>query len=238
MKGYYKGSARTLTAGDVVDPNLDANGNLVVNPNTSGAAAAALANGVANPTVPNFGAFLMGFNGTTWDRLMSGQFAGTGNIAGFLNPLPFIQYKATDQALTDGQVGLWQADNAGRIKTNPVGSDLVQTGTAASGAGVTLTLPAVASKFHYITQIVIQRFAAAALTAAAAPIVTTTTNLPGPLAFSSPADAAAQGVVSEQVIQLPGSGLKSSVVNTNTTIVLPATPNVIWRATAYYYAAS
>ncbi len=33
--------------------------------------AAALANGVANPTVPAVGAFLMGWNETTWDRLVS-----------------------------------------------------------------------------------------------------------------------------------------------------------------------
>jgi hypothetical protein len=35
------------------------------------AAAAAQADAVANPTIPNVGAFLSGYNGTTWDRLRS-----------------------------------------------------------------------------------------------------------------------------------------------------------------------
>lgn len=40
-------------------------------------AAAALADAAANPTVPGVGAFLMGFNGTTWDRVRT---ANTGRL--------------------------------------------------------------------------------------------------------------------------------------------------------------
>jgi len=39
-------------------------------------AAAALADNTANPTVPGVGAFLMGFDGTNWDRLQTGAATG------------------------------------------------------------------------------------------------------------------------------------------------------------------
>lgn len=117
----------------------------------------------------------------------------------------------------------------------PLPSTLAVTNTGAAGAAVTLTLPAAGvGLFHYLTHILIERYATALLTAAATPLVVTTTNLPGTLAFSFPADAAAQGVVSPKIVE-PTTPLKSSTANTATTIVCPATPNVIWRVTAFYY---
>ena len=113
------------------------------------------------------------------------------------------------------------------------------TGAAgvAAAAAVTLSLAAGgAGFFHYITRLVMQRFATAALTAAATPIVVTTTNLPGSKAFSFPADAAAQGVVAQEVLE-PTVPIRSSAANTATTIVCPATTAVIWRVTADYYLA-
>lgn len=109
------------------------------------------------------------------------------------------------------------------------------TATAAAGAALTLTLAAPGvGLFHYITRLAITRFAAAALTAAAAPIVVTTTNIGGALAFSVPAEAAAQGVVWEKEIDFT-QPIKSSVANTATTIVCPLTAGVLWRVTAYGY---
>ena len=109
------------------------------------------------------------------------------------------------------------------------------TGAAGSAVTVTLTAPGVGLR-HYITYISINRFAAALLVAAATPVVVTTTNLPGSLAFSRPADAAAQGTLDSyrEDFAFP---IMSSAQNANTTIVCPATTNVIWRATVMYYVA-
>jgi hypothetical protein len=89
---------------------------------------------------------------------------------------------------------------------------------------------------HYLTYLSINRFATALLTAAAAPVVVTTTNLPGALAFSFAADAAAQGTMDRwrEDFSFP---LAASAQATATTIVCPVTTGVIWRVTAGYYVA-
>ena len=114
---------------------------------------------------------------------------------------------------------------------------LAATAVGAAGAAVTLTLAAAPTGMrHYLTYLSINRFAAALLTAAAAPVTVTTTNLPGSLAFSFAADAAAQGTLDRwrEDFAYP---LVTNALATATTIVCPATPNVIWRVTAGYYQA-
>lgn len=114
-------------------------------------------------------------------------------------------------------------------------SDLVVSATAAAGSIVTATLPAVAGQFHRISAIVIERFAAAVLVPAATPTVVTTTNLPGTLAFTLPADALAQGAVDRaSYLPMGNAPLKASAAGTASTIVAPATTNVIWRVNVYY----
>lgn len=111
------------------------------------------------------------------------------------------------------------------------------TNTGAAGAAVTLTIASPGAGLrHYLTYISISRFAAALMTAAATPLIVTTTNLPGSLAFSVPADAAAQGAVAtiREDFAYP---LAASAQGTATTIVCPATTNAIWRVTAGYYVA-
>ena len=113
----------------------------------------------------------------------------------------------------------------------------IVTAVGASGAAVTLTLPAPGVGLRqYLTYLAINRFAAAALTAAAAPVTVTTTNLPGTLAFSFAADAALQGTLDRwrEDFAYP---IPANAQNTATTIVCPATPNVIWRVTGGYYIA-
>lgn len=113
----------------------------------------------------------------------------------------------------------------------------IVTVTAAAGAIATLTIPSPGAGLrNYITYISINRFASALLVAAAAPVLVTTTNLPGTLVFSFPADAAAQGTLFplREDFAYP---LASSALATATTIVGPATANVIWRITAGYYVA-
>jgi len=116
-------------------------------------------------------------------------------------------------------------------------SVLAVTATGASGAAVTLTLPAVSSQFHYITHIRIQLYAAAARTGGATPVVVTTTNLPGSLAYTFET-AQAIGTTVERVTELSGNPLKSSTVNTATTIVCPVATSGIWRVTCHYYSAA
>lgn len=124
------------------------------------------------------------------------------------------------------------ADFTTIIERIPATSGLTATGAAA--AAVTLTIPAAgAGLFHYINWIRIEHFATALLVAAAAPVIVTTTNLPGTPSFNFRADAAAQGTLTEKVVNndMP---IRSSAANTNTTVVCPATTSVIWRATASY----
>lgn len=110
------------------------------------------------------------------------------------------------------------------------------TGTAAAGTGVTVTLPAVASQFHYINTIELTAYTAAARIGAATPVLVTSTNLPGSPAWDfSSADAI--GTVELKFFTFPAP-VKSSTVNTNTTIVCPATTSVIWRINVSYYAAA
>ncbi len=121
----------------------------------------------------------------------------------------------------------------------PPGGMTTMTATAvgAAGAAVTLTIPAPpAGLRNYISYLAINRFASAALTAAAAPLTVTTTNIAGSLAFSVPTEAAAQGTLDRWREDFAWP-LASSALATATTFACPATPNVIWRATAAYFVA-
>lgn len=123
------------------------------------------------------------------------------------------------------------------VRNIPKAADLAVTATAAAAAGVTLTLPAAgAGLFHYITSLEITLFAAAAGTAAATPVIVTSTNLPGSLAWSFEAKAAAVGERASIMVPLLVP-LKVSAANTATTIVCPASASRIWRVNATYYAA-
>jgi hypothetical protein len=121
------------------------------------------------------------------------------------------------------------------IIAKPIPSSLTATATGLSGAGVTLTITSGGTGlYHYITYLRIDKFAVGLLVAGATPVVVTTTNIPGALAFSFPADAALQGTM-YPILITPSNPLKSTTAGTNTTIVCPATTNIIWRVTAVYY---
>lgn len=143
--------------------------------------------------------------------------SGTANIAIMAGTYPF------EPMVSVGSAGLRA-------------SDLVVSATAASGTGVTATLPAAgAGLFHYINRVNIVKYAAAALSGTNTPTNVTTTNLPGTLAFTTPT-ALAIGTQYENDVE-PSGPIKSSAANTATTFVAPATTNVIWRINVYYYAA-
>lgn len=111
---------------------------------------------------------------------------------------------------------------------------LAVTTTAAVGVAATATLPAVAGLRHYIDNIQVNKFNAALLTAAATPVLVTTTNIPGGLVLSFDAQASAQGTNTIQEIDGGSTGLAAIAINTATTVVCPATPNVIWRVNVLY----
>jgi len=116
-----------------------------------------------------------------------------------------------------------------------IAESLWVTATAAVNTGSTLTLPAVAGQFHYITRIELVKLYSVVGVAAGAGVIVTTTNLPGSPSFTTEQLASAAGTC-VQVIDytFPGSGIKSSVVNTATTFVAPAQLQTIWRWNVVY----
>jgi len=118
----------------------------------------------------------------------------------------------------------------------PVASSLCQSATAATGVAVTATLPAVSGQFHYISMIQIKKYFTVANAASTTPLVVTTTNLPGSLAFTFGQPLGTVGTTDTDIF-VPEAPLKSSVSNTSTTIVCPATTGIIWRVNVFYFAA-
>lgn len=114
---------------------------------------------------------------------------------------------------------------------------LTPTAVGAAGAAVTLTIPNPGAGLRvYLTYLSINRFATALLAVGATPVTVTTTNLPSSVAFSFPADAAAAGTIDRwrEDFAYPIASVAQAAA---TTIVCPATTNVIWRITAGYYIA-
>lgn len=121
------------------------------------------------------------------------------------------------------------------IYNRPIPSTLLVTATGASGAAVTATIPAAgAGLFHYFTEVELTQFVAVARTAAAVPVLATTTNLPGSPVISCDATIGAVGQIFRYQWE-PTTPLKSSVANTATTFVGPATTSTIWRWNILYY---
>ncbi len=128
-------------------------------------------------------------------------------------------------------------DTSGRAEVRQQPASLIVTNTAATGAAVTATLAAPgAGLFHYITRINILKYATAAVTGIATPVLVTSTNIPGPVAWTTPT-AQAIGTVYETDVE-SSSSIKSTTANTATTIVAPVQTGVIWRITVYYYTGS
>jgi hypothetical protein len=153
-----------------------------------------------------------------------------------------VAYDAARQAtsIADGTYP-WrraQVDASGAIAVVNRDADLAVTATSAAGAAATATLPAAPGFYHYITNIEITRYATAGLTAAATPNIITTTNLPGSLAWWA-SSAGAFGTITDRLQETYGNApLRSSAVNTATTIVTPAITAVMWRINVHYFTAT
>lgn len=168
--------------------------------------------------------------------------AVAGSVAGLWAaalPAPFRQVRARVTGYTSGSASATLSASTAAPDLSLDGAITSSTATAigAAGAAVTLTLAAPGAGLrHFLTYLAINRFASALLTAAAAPVAITTTNLPGALAFSIAADAAAQGTLDRwrEDFAYP---IAATAQNTATTIVAPITTGVIWRITAGFYVA-
>ena len=120
------------------------------------------------------------------------------------------------------------------VAINTPSSRLAVTTTALTGVAATLTIPAVVAQFHYITSLEIRLYSTAARVGAATPILVSTTNIPGAVVYTFET-AGAVGTntpIQGYNLALP---LKSSTLNTATTIVAPAVVGGIWRITATYF---
>lgn len=195
-------------------------------------------------------------DGTNWFAVY-GTIAGTDSTTELIatnNPVTiscggFAQVRLIATAYTSGTANIaWDAGTSinQSLVFSPVASSfnatiqavpatLGVTATAASGTAVTLTLPAVAGQFHYITHIDIVAYTSLARVGVAAPILVTSTNLSGNPVW----DFATVGAIGttdrlDFDFTIP---VKSSTVNTATTVVCPAATSVLWRLTAFYYAA-
>ncbi len=151
----------------------------------------------------------------------------------------YRQVRARVTAYTSGSATTTLVANAGIYDNLIFGPQTNTTNTTVgtAGAATTLTLASPGAGLrHYLTYLAINRFATALLTAGTAPVTVTTTNIPGALAFSFAAEAAAQGTLDRwrEDFAFP---LAANAQNTATTIVCPATTNVIWRVTAGFYVA-
>lgn len=120
------------------------------------------------------------------------------------------------------------------IYAKPLPTTLSLTATGVLSAGVTLSLPTPgASLYHYITNIIVDKYIGTTLTAAAAPIIVTTTNINGTPSFNfKTLGALGDSEVKNYTFTNP---LKSLVSGTATTIVCPVFTGVIWKVTVFYY---
>lgn len=106
--------------------------------------------------------------------------------------------------------------------------------TAAVGAALTATLPAVPGLRHVLDFVRVTRSATAALTAAATPVLITSSNLPSAFAMTMGQDAGGIGVDKEALMDFGGTGLAATAINTASTIICPAYVGVIWRINVGY----
>ena len=84
------------------------------------------------------------FNGSTWDRVRGGVSTATATLTGFKNVLSMGHYNATPATRTDGQAGILETDNGGRLLTN----SNVSKGSGVIDSTTTRTVPASDAVFN------------------------------------------------------------------------------------------
>jgi hypothetical protein len=150
--------------------------------------------------------------------------------------------KVRNTAYTSGTANIVMVASNSPLAQSVVRAATFRSPTALSplsGAG-SLSLPAPGAGLrHYILSIQIDRIngSTTALTAVATPLAVAISNTLDSLAWSVPQDALAAGGISTVNKDFGARPLATNAQNTVTTITAPATTNVIWRITAYYFVA-
>lgn len=149
--------------------------------------------------------------------------------------IPQAPININSPSYSSGSIAQLSLDTTGNLRVKQPVSTLAVTATGTAGSAVTLTLPSVASQYHYITAIEIVLYTTVARVGSATPVLVTSTNLPGSLVW----DFQSVGAIGQSERQFSSypSCLKSSSSGTATTIVCPATTSAIWRVNAIYYTA-
>jgi hypothetical protein len=223
----------SLTVDGAVDVT-DRAGRLVGVVDTELPAAAALADGVTNPTTPMVGAVVMGRNaGGTIDQVRAIGNDVDGVAATALGALKVADFPSVFSA----QAALWDRMLADRgvVMVRHRANVNAAFGTGAANTALTVTLNAAGTGlFHYITRIRIIRVATAAL-AGGAILTITTTNFVGARQWRVGNNMIAGGTqldVDEDWVY----PLRSSVSNTATTIVCPAAGAAVsWDVVVDYF---
>lgn len=180
---------------------------------------------------------LPGFNVTTEAYLAALVITTTHAATYLVECSGFRRIRCRVSAYTSGNIVVAaRASTADSIiYAKPIPTLLWVTATAAANTQATATLPAGgAGLFHYITYISLMRNATAAL-AGTATLIHTTTNLTGSPAWSVGNNMIAGGTQIDVDLQL-SFPIKSTVANTNSTVVMPAAgAAVLNRINVGYY---
>lgn len=149
----------TLLAGETLqwgeDENfrvIDASGQVkgAVVADTEMPAAAALADNTANPTVPAVGAYMMCYDGSTWDRCITSPNIAHDADASSANPLLIGCYSSaaapTDVTADTENVRAWCLRNGARAVQQTFAGVLATTGAGNTGTGVQRVIEATDSQ--------------------------------------------------------------------------------------------
>lgn len=127
LVGQHLATPPTITGGQFNQLQLGSRGSLRVELRDFNSAnalfpnVAAAADAYANPTITHIGADLMGFGGTTWDRIRAGDVNNVAAATGLLNSLMVGRYDSSLPTLTSGRWSALQLDSRGRLDTTMSG---------------------------------------------------------------------------------------------------------------------
>lgn len=122
--GLYQTTPSTLTNNQTGAFAMDTRRNLKVtlmDPNAitqTFPTTAAAADAYANPTITQIGADLMGFNGTSWDRVRSGAQANVAAATGFISSAPVGIYNSSAPTITNTRFNSLQIDVNSNLQVN------------------------------------------------------------------------------------------------------------------------
>lgn len=226
MGGYYtSGAAPTLSSGNAGRVRMDSNSYLFVDCVTGCAGGATTpADAFTTPTTAGLSAsFSMGYNGSTWDLLRSGDKNNVTGITGVLNTGPMGRYNATQPTLTDTRYNLLQLSQRGELFVSPgvSGFPVTLTSTTITGTvGVTQSTSPWVISFTAPQHTIVDSGTLTAVTAITNALPAGS-NVIGHVIADSGSTTAVTGNVT--AVQSTGTNLHAVLDTTSTTAVTQAT---------------